>query len=108
MSADRKLLSVEYAAMTLEASLTPGHIPNIDRGDLIDRYNPLVLPGTSFVLTNHPFRKCRYYNYEVLRIIAIGQDIPDSSRFLDILEESVKGRDQSLDTILSIIEKANL
>ncbi|KAK3609185.1 hypothetical protein CHS0354_013722, partial [Potamilus streckersoni] len=106
MSADGKLLSVEYAAMTLEASLTPGHIPNIDRGDLIDRYNPLVLPGTSFVLTDHPFRKYRYYNNEVLCIIAIGQDIPDSSRFLDILEESVKGRDQSLETILSIIEKA--
>ncbi|KAK3597594.1 hypothetical protein CHS0354_030138 [Potamilus streckersoni] len=47
ISADRKLLSVEYAAMTLEANLTSGHIPNIDRGDLIDRYNPLVLPGTS-------------------------------------------------------------
>ncbi|KAL3874493.1 hypothetical protein ACJMK2_037502 [Sinanodonta woodiana] len=108
MSADRKLLSVEYVAMTLEASLTPGHIPNIDRSDLIDRYNLLVLPGTSFVLTSQPFRKSRYYNYEVLRVIAVGQDIPDSSRFLDILEEGAKCRDQSLDPILSILEKANV
>ncbi|KAL3889939.1 hypothetical protein ACJMK2_002255 [Sinanodonta woodiana] len=108
MSADRKLLSVEYVAMTLEASLTPGHIPNIDRSDLIDRYNLLVLPGTSFVLTSQPFRKSRYYNYEVLRVIAVGQDIPDSSRFLDILEEGAKCRDQSLDPILSILEKPNV
>ncbi|KAL3881534.1 hypothetical protein ACJMK2_027966 [Sinanodonta woodiana] len=108
MSADRKLLSVEYVAMTLEASLTLGHIPNIDRSDLIDRYNLLVLPGTSFVLTSQPFRKSRYYNYAVLRVIAVGQDIPDSSRFLDILEEGAKCRDQSLDPILSILEKANV
>ncbi|KAL3836804.1 hypothetical protein ACJMK2_022217 [Sinanodonta woodiana] len=71
MSADTNLLSVEYAAITLEASLTLGHIPNIDR-------------------------KSRYYNYEVLRVTAVEHDIPDSSRFLDILDVGAKCRDKSL------------
>ncbi|KAL3872158.1 hypothetical protein ACJMK2_040105 [Sinanodonta woodiana] len=108
MSAERKLFSDEYAAMTLEASFTPGHILNIDQGYLIDHYNPLVLPGTSFVLTSNPLRKCLCYNCEILRIITVGQDIPGCSRFHDFLEEGAKCRYQSLDSVLPISEKVNV
>ncbi|KAJ8300441.1 hypothetical protein KUTeg_021960 [Tegillarca granosa] len=71
LSPDRKLLTWEYAAMRLENALNPEEV-NItsSRGDLLDKYNMLALPGTAFPIMNTACRKARFYNYELLRLAA--------------------------------------
>lgn len=76
MSADRKLLAWEFAAMSLER-MTQGEIdPATSRTYLLDKYNFLALPGTAKQKKEsgeEAVSRVRYYSYQVLREIAGGK-----------------------------------
>ena len=88
LSGDLKLLQWEVAAYQMAETMRPVfHMP---RSELLDRYNFLVLPGTS---CHHVPRahtdtaKARYRTYERLRGLANGESATESDvKRLQILE----------------------
>ena len=73
MDPDRRLLSAEFAAMTLEFSRRGG-FPCLSRSDLLDRYNFLILPGSAKIKrSQEDSRRCksRFYTYQELRRISL-------------------------------------
>ena len=73
MDPERKLLAVEFAAMSIEFKLT-GSFPMLTRGILLDIYNFLILPGSAKIKRNESEsrqHKSRIYNHQELRRIAI-------------------------------------
>ena len=73
MDADQRLLSAEFAAMALEFT-SVGGFPRLTRSELLDKFNFLVLPGSSKIRrTQEESRrgKSRFYTYQELRRIAV-------------------------------------
>ena len=104
---DQRLLAVEYAAMKFDLGTESGVKMAYNRGDLIDRYNMLVLTGTTMPTIKDAPRKCRYYNYETLRIIAAGKDnVPQSSGVLTMWESGMACRNRELHGLVSAIDRA--
>lgn len=67
-TADAKLLLWETTATAL--ALQDGI--DIDRGEILDTYNFLALPGTANPQFNTPLRLARYRNFEVLKSLRVG------------------------------------
>ena len=109
LTGDQRLLAVEYAAMKFDLGTESGVKMAYNRGDLIERYNMLVLPGTTMPTIKDAPRKCRYYNYETLRIIAAGKDkVPQSSGVLAMWESGMACRNRELDGLVSAIDRAGI
>ena len=74
MSKDKRLLELEYTAMTLKRSL-PGGL-DVERASLLDEFNFLALPGTLCLSPRKlspPRVKSRVYLYQAVRNIAMGR-----------------------------------
>ena len=74
MSKDKRLLELEYTAMTLKRSL-PGGL-DVERASLLDEFNFLALPGTLCLSPRKlspPGVKSRVYLYQAVRNIAMGR-----------------------------------
>ena len=109
MSADRKLLSWEYASMTLQQRMDPTKSSTIERIDLLDKFNFLALPGTvekQGKKEAHIVRKARYYIYEQLKTI-VSEDNGDPT-WIRMLERSCALRDRSTDDFLSTIDSKDI
>jgi len=110
MSSDQKKLIWEHAAMTLES--TSNSLNNINRSDLLVKYNMLALPGTSEDDKHSECRvmnKSRYYSYEYLRLIVNGKSVTEDDRqFVEMLEAASKLRNKSTDSIISQINRYNV
>lgn len=114
MNPDQKLLQWEYASMILENSFEKTLPLSLNRGVLLDKFNMLALPGTSVPMTTEQhliYRKASYYNYEIVRSIAIGNSfIEDSTveRMLQLYEASADRRETSTDFLIKLIAKAGV
>jgi hypothetical protein len=67
---DRRLLSWEFAALTIQQAMDPTLSNVIERTDLLDKFNFLALPGTiekPVKKSDQIKRKTRYYIYEQLK-----------------------------------------
>ena len=99
MTPDQKLLNWEFAAMQFEVHGQSGSV--ITRGELLDKYNFLALPGTKFPPYESPLRKARYYNYETLR----------SSPPKTLIEQMLlarRARDTSVDDLIRTLNKSGV
>ena len=77
MSKDKRLLELEFTAMTLKRSL-PGGL-DVERASLLDEFNFLALPGTVCLSPRKlspPGVKSRVYLYQAVRNIAMGRARP--------------------------------
>lgn len=109
MTPDRKLLAWEFVASQLEYHST-GKFPDIDRIDLLDKYNFLALPGTKEQRLrdkDNTLRKCRYYNYEVLRSIVNHPD-ENLKPLVNQLQLTQSLRDKSTDKFLEACDRRNI
>ena len=68
------------------------------RGDLLDKYNFLALPGSNVPAFNTPLRKARYYIYESLRA-------GPTPALLQQVKAAAAVRDTSVDHLLDILDK---
>jgi len=95
---DQKLLQWEFAAMSLLRAKGEDTTA-IDRCTLLDTFNFLALPGTAGHRTPKsklsPLVKARYFTYEALRRIALGQD--KNEKYLALLECGAMMRDTRFD-----------
>ncbi|KAL3884891.1 hypothetical protein ACJMK2_024990 [Sinanodonta woodiana] len=73
MTPDQKVLTWEYAAMTLETGAESRKNPALERGYLLAKFIMLTFLGTAEPTYGGEMisRKARYYNYEWLRQLAI-------------------------------------
>ncbi|KAL3871527.1 hypothetical protein ACJMK2_025861 [Sinanodonta woodiana] len=111
MTPDQKLLTWEYAAMTLETGAGSRMNPALERSYLLDKFNMLALPGTAEPAYGGEMisRKARYYNYEWLRQLAIhGYKSTADEEFVEMVEGSMSRRDKSTDDVLRRIHTVPL
>ena len=94
---DQKLMAWEYAAMHLEFTSSVMKMDHT-RGDLLDKYNFLALPGSNVPAIKTPLRKARYYIYESLRA-------GPSTALFGQIKAAVAVRDTSVDHLLDILDK---
>ncbi|CAG2217762.1 unnamed protein product [Mytilus edulis] len=109
LTPDSKLLAWEFAASQLEYHST-GKFPKLDRVDLLDKYNFLALPGTKeqkIKGKENLVRKCRYYNYEILRT-TINKDNPDFKIIVNQLFITRDSRDTSTDKIIDLCNHSKI
>ena len=87
---------------------------SLHRGVLLDKFNMLALPGTSVpIITEEQliYRKANYYNYEILRSIAIGSSsIEDltATTMLTMYEAAAEKRETTTDFLVELIQKAGV
>lgn len=109
MSPDRRLLSWEYTALTLQERMDQSKSATIERIDLLDKFNFLALPGTvekTAKKTDHVVRKSRYYIYEQLKNIVSSNS--GDSVWIRMLERSCALRDRSTDNFLAVVEDKDI
>lgn len=109
MSPDRRLLSWEYTALTLQERMDQSRSATIERIDLLDKFNFLALPGTvvkNGKKTDHVVRKSRYYIYEQLKNIVSSNS--GDSVWIRMLERSCALRDRSTDNLLAVVEDKDI
>ncbi|XP_063435910.1 uncharacterized protein LOC134716828 [Mytilus trossulus] len=109
LTPDSKLLAWEFAASQLEYH-SSGKFPKLDRVDLLDKYNFLALPGTKeqkIKGKENLVRKCRYYNYEILRT-TINKDNPDFKIIVNQLYTTRDLRDTSTDKIIDLCNQSKI
>ena len=99
MTPDQRLLHWEYASLTLEKTLGRQFFGS--RGELLDRYNFLALPGTKFPPLDSCIRKSRFYIYETLR------NSP-SVEFVNQIKQTMMARDPSLDVFIKAVNDSNI
>lgn len=89
---DQKLLASEFAAMSIE-SKTTGSFPTLSRGNLLDKFNFLVLPGSAKARRSAEEarqHKSRFYTYQELRRIALSPRITmEDSAFVRFYRQSM-------------------
>ena len=110
LTPDRRLLSWEFTALTLQQSMDPDLSVIIERTDLLDKFNFLALPGTVEKVirkSDQVKRKTRYYIYEQLKQIANGERDGDET-WIRMVERSCALRDRSTDRILESINEADI
>ena len=103
MTPDQKLLNWEYAAMSLEQA--SGMSSVVDRGDLLDKYNFLALPGTKFPPLDSPLRKARYYVYETIRR---STNSTCTSNFIAQVKAAMSTRDTSVDEFIKTVNDSGV
>ncbi|KAK3606663.1 hypothetical protein CHS0354_021186 [Potamilus streckersoni] len=114
MNSDQKLLQWKYASMLIENSIEKPLPLSLNRGVLLDKFNMLALPGTSVPMTTEQdliYRKASYYNYEILRSVAIGNSFMEDStveRILKLYEASADRRETSTNFLINLIKKAGV
>lgn len=108
MSPDRKPLSREFMAMTIQQRMDQSQYMKIERIDLLDKFNFLTLPGTIEMgkKESQVIRKSRYYIYEQLKTIVSENEGDDI--WLKMLEKSCVLRDRTTDDILATIDGKNI
>ena len=103
MTPDQKLLNWEYAAMSLEQA--SGMSSVLDRGDLLDKYNFLALPGTKFPPLDSPLRKARYYVYETMRR---STNSTCTRNFIAQVKAAMSTRDTSVDGFIKTVNDSGV
>ena len=86
LTPDRRLLSWEFCAMSIQQSMDPTAATVIERTDLLDKFNFLALPGTiekPVKMNNQIKRKTRYYISEQLKYMV--QDNTGDETWLHIM-----------------------
>lgn len=108
MSPDRKPLSREFMAMTIQQRMEKSQYMKIERIDLLDKFNFLALLGTIEMgkKESQVIRKSRYYIYEQLKTIVSENEGDDI--WLKMLEKSCALRDRTTDDILATIDGKNI
>ncbi|XP_076104529.1 uncharacterized protein LOC143073103 [Mytilus galloprovincialis] len=109
LTPDSKLLAWKFAASQFEYHST-GKFPKLDRTDLLDEYNFLALPVTKeqkIKGKENLVRKCRYYNYEILRTI-INKDNPDFQIIVNQLYTTRDLRDTSIDKFIDLCNHSKI
>ena len=108
MDPDQKLLSVEFAANSIEFQAT-GKFPSLSRRTLLDKYNLFVLPGTAKIRRNdqdHIQHKSRFYTYQELRRIALADSVSNEDReFVEFYERAKTGGTGPTDFIVEGFDK---
>ena len=106
---DQKLRAWEFAALTLERGESAEVQIPLSRGELLDKYNMLGLPGTDLPAMETVMRKARYYTCETLRIITSStNDTADQMTLLSKIEAASANRDHSTDNIITILEESDI
>jgi hypothetical protein len=106
MNADQRLLALEVASHSLNVN-DPRTL--VTRGQLVDRFNMLALPGTGQLrLTGREQveRKARYYTYEMLRASAVTGEV--DVQYLEMLEMAASRRDRTTDQLVDTIAEVKL
>lgn len=108
MSPDRKPLSREFMAMTIQQRMEKSQYMKIERIDLLDKFNFLALLGTIDMgkKESQVIRKSRYYIYEQLKTIVSENEGDDI--WLKMLEKSCALRDRTTDDLLATIDVKNI
>ncbi|KAK3088555.1 hypothetical protein FSP39_020541 [Pinctada imbricata] len=96
MSPDQKLLQWEFASMRFEQEISDCW--SLERGELLDKYNFLALPGSKIPPYDSPMRKARYYTYETLRT-------SPSAELLKQMLLAREARDTSVDDLIRTLNK---
>lgn len=107
-SPDRKPLSREFMAMTIQQRMEKSQYMKIERIDLLDKFNFLALLGTIEMgkKESQVIRKSRYYIYEQLKTIVSENEGDDI--WLKMLEKSCALRDRTTDDLLATIDGKNI
>ncbi|KAL3859333.1 hypothetical protein ACJMK2_009558 [Sinanodonta woodiana] len=98
----------------LENSIDKPLPSSLHRSVLLDKFNRLTLPGTSVpIITEEHLicRKANYYNYEILRSIAIGSSsIEDltATIMLTMYEAVAEKMETTTDFLVELIQKAGV
>jgi hypothetical protein len=107
MSCDQRKLTWEFAATAIELKTVSFNV--INRTDLLDKNNCLVLPGTSEDdkhSDNNISSKVRYYNYEFLRIVANKKITSrEDTEFVEMVERATSVRSKSVDFLAHQINR---
>ena len=106
LSADQRLLAVEFVAMSIEFQAT-GTFCDISRHNLLDKYNFLVLPGSAKLRIAKEEKidhKTRFYNYQKLRRIANSlSHSKEEESWLNIFEKAKMDKSNA-DRLIEAIE----
>ena len=111
MTKDQKLLEAEFAAMMFVKS--KGRSDPLHRGELLDTFNFLILPGTvplSPKKVSPPLFKSRVYLYQAVRNIALNDGTPnkEDADLIELLEASMCKRHTTWDRLLGQIDSADV
>jgi hypothetical protein len=107
---DRRLLSWEFTALTLQQAMDSDLSNTIERTDLLDKFNFLALPGTIEKVVkkgDQVKRKTRYYLYEQPKQIAKGEKDGEET-WIRMIERSCALRDKSTERILDAVNEADI
>ena len=77
----------------------------LDRGDLLDKYNFLALPGTKFPPLDSPLRKARYYVYETMRR---STNSTCTRNFIAQVKAAMSTRDTSVDGFIKTVNDSGV
>ena len=107
MSCDQRKLTWEFAATAIELKTVSFNV--INRTDLLDQNNCLVLPDTSEDdkhSDNNISSKVRYYNYEFLRIVTNKKITSrEDTEFVEMVERATSVRSKSVDFLVHQINR---
>lgn len=102
-SNDAKLMAWESAAMTL--ALKDGFV-DIERGEILDTYNFLALPGSTAPQLRSSFQTARYFTFKVVRDVFLGKaPSSESNRQLITMLEAARAAAFKYSTALQILEQ---
>lgn len=109
LSSDMKLMVWESVAMAL--ALKDGFV-DMDRGEILDHYNFLALPGSASPQLKSNFQTSRYFNFKVVRDVLLGKSPESESnkQLITMLEaaESAGFKSSTSVHILEQIEKKGI
>ncbi|KAL3854456.1 hypothetical protein ACJMK2_013724 [Sinanodonta woodiana] len=100
--------------MILEHSIDKPLPSSLHRGVLLDKFSMLALNGTSVpIITEEQLtnRKANYYNYEILRSIAIESSAMEdltATTMLTMYEAAVEKRETTTGFLVELIQKARV
>lgn len=104
-----KLMVWESVAMAL--ALKDGFV-DMDRGEILDHYNFLALPGSASPQLKSNFQTSRYFNFKVVRDVLLGKSPESESnkQLITMLEaaESAGFKSSTSVHILEQIEKKGI
>lgn len=110
MTSDAKLLLLETVATSL--TLKDGLSSDLDRGEVIDAYNFLALPGSASIPLSSPMQMARYSNFRVLKYIALLKCAPAEKmrQFVEQMEAAKAASQPAVSTsvILQQIERKKI
>ena len=109
MSGEEKLTAWMFTAMSLD--FKNGRAPTSNKGELLDRYNMLALPGTLIDKAEHrAIKNIRLLNYNQLKNIFIGNiQGEEAEQWIKVLEAARNGADKSAESFgLHLIDHVDL